>query len=98
MASRAGHERAKAQHAQREFGAAKAKLQPVGTDTAWLSTFLSSCEGIGPFNLNSIIALQLGGDPQEREQKLRLASSMGLLRMSAYRENGVFIEYRWELA
>jgi len=98
MASRASHERAKAQHAQRDFGVAKPELQPVGSDILWLSEFLSSCEGIGTFNVNSMICLQLGPDPYEREQRLRRASSMGHLRMWAYRENGVFVEYRWELA
>lgn len=98
QAGRKAHAIHKAQHAQRGFGQEKRKLAPEGTDTMWVPEFLSAAAGIGSFNADAIICLPLGHTHMEREQKLRQASAMGVLRMSAYREAGAFIEYRWTLA
>ena len=96
MASRASHYRAEARHSQRN-GVPKAKLKPVGTDTIWVSGWLDEIQGAGPFGVDSVLALPLGSTPRERELKLRQASALGVLQMSALRVAGVFIKYVWEL-
>lgn len=96
-AGRIAHEHHVNKHAQRQFGTVKPKLQPEGTETMWFGEFISSAQGIGSFNINALIVLQLGATAEERMLKLRQASRAGLLRMSAYREDGQFVEYRWEL-
>lgn len=98
QAGRKAHDIHKAQHAQREIGQEKPKLAPVGSDTTWIPEFLSAAKGIDWFNADSIICIGLGHTHQDRENALRKASAMGVLRMTAHRENGVFVEYRWHLA
>jgi hypothetical protein len=94
---RAAHERNTARHAQRN-GFEKPKPQPVGSDTLWMSEFVSSIQGITtPFNADSLITLQLGEDRDERILKLRKMAKLGILHMYAHRSNGEFVEYRWEL-
>lgn len=98
QAGRAAHAHNQARHAQREFGHTKPTLQPVGSDTLWMSEFISSIQGLeGYFNADSIIAAQLGSTRDERIEKLRKLSAHGTLHMSAHREDGVFVEFRWEL-
>lgn len=97
MVSRASYYRSTAKHAQREFGQVKAKLEPVGSDTLWLSEFVSSLQGIGSFNANSLVCLQLGHSVEERTARLRVASRIGVIRMYAVREADIFVEFRWEL-
>ena len=98
QAGRKAHSIHKAQHAQRVFGTEKAKLEPVGSDTLWLGEFLSSAQGIDWLSADSLICYQLGTTHEEREAKLRKASSMGVLLMYVHRDAaGAFIEYRWML-
>jgi hypothetical protein len=97
QAGRAAHYHNQARHSQRVFGTEKPKSQPVGSDTVWVPEFLASLGDIGQFSANSITALPLGDTREERERKLRKATSLGALHMTAHRENGVFVEYRWEL-
>lgn len=96
-AGRAAHGRNKARHAQREFGHTKPKLQPVGSDTAWLSAWLEGLSLGDVFNVNSPVVLGLHEDSAELELMLRKASQLGVLSMTAHRENGVFVEFRWRV-
>lgn len=96
---RAAYNRRTNKAAQRQFGTSKPKLPPKGTELDWLPEFLSSAQGIKWFNVNSIIVLQLGTTPEEREVKLRAASRAGALHMYVHKdEDGKFVEYRWELS
>jgi hypothetical protein len=94
---RAAHAHRRARNDQREFTTVKPKPLPVGSDTTWVSSFIEQLEP-GWFSADSSVALPIAGSHEERERMLRKASSMGLLQMQAYRENGTFIEYRWHLA
>jgi hypothetical protein len=95
--SRASHYQRTSKAAQRQ-GVAKPKLPARDTDTTWIPEFVSSIQGITtPFNSSSIIAASLGSTEEERVTKLRELSKRGILRMSAHRQDGIFIEYRWEL-
>jgi hypothetical protein len=97
MVSRAEHYRRTTKHAQRH-GQEKPKMAARDTDTTWIPEFMSSIQGLeGYFNADSIIAVQLDADKNERLRKLRELSSRGLLVMSAHREQGFFVEYRWRL-
>lgn len=97
MTSRASYYRNTAKHSQRQ-GVPKPKLQERHSDTVWLGPWLLEIAGTGPFSVNSVIALPVGHTPQEREAALRKVSALGILSMTAHRENGVFVEYRWRLA
>jgi hypothetical protein len=92
---RALHAHNKRRHSQRQFGDVKPALAERHSDTMWMGEFISSIQGITePFGVDSMIALQLGED---RMSRLRQLSSLGMLRMSAYRVDGEFVEYRWVL-
>lgn len=98
MVSRAAHYAAKAKHAQRPLGAVQPKLPERDTNTAWMGEFMSSIQGLTtPFNADAVFCLPLGDTNRERELRLRDLSKMGSLLMSAYRVNGYFVEYRWQL-
>lgn len=99
MTSRASFYRSKSKHAQRSFGEVKKTLQPKGTDTAWITEFISSIQGLtGSFGIDSTIAMQLGATPEERMVKLRQACRLVVLHMTVVRdEAGAFVEYRWTL-
>jgi|SRR6478609_5961914 len=96
MTTRAQYYRNTTKHAQRGI-AEKPVSKPMGTDTTWISEFVSSIQGlVGQFNSDSMIALQLG-DREQRVVRLRKLSAMGILRMSSHFKNGHFVEFRWEL-
>jgi len=96
MVSRAAHYRNKARHAQREFGQVKPRLLDRDEGTAWQGGFIATLSNNMPqFNVDSPIAASLGATAEERTRKLRELCKIGVLRMSAHRENGIFIEYRW---
>jgi len=98
MTSRAAHYRNKARHDQREFGTAKLQSTPRDEGTQWIGEFVSSVQGLSQqLTSGSIICLQLGRTADERVLKLRELSKMGILHMSAYKVNGQFVEYRWQL-
>lgn len=95
---RAAHYQRTSKAAQRH-GVAKPKMVKRDEDTTWIPEFVTSIQGLTvPFNADSVIALGLGATPEERTGKLRQLSKIGILRMYAHRENGTFIEYRWEVA
>ena len=75
--------------------------KPVVTrdDLSWASEFFSSIEGLTtPLRADSLIAMQLGATPAEREIKLRKLSSMGFMHMSVKQtEDGKFSHYEWRL-
>lgn len=97
MTSRSQHYHNKKRHDQRD-GFEKPAPAKRDTDTTWISEFVSSIQGIStPFNADSMIAMQLGETHEARELRLRELSRRGILRMYAYRSNGEFVEYRWEL-
>lgn len=96
-AGRAAHNRNQARHAQRSWGYVKPKLEPVGSDTKWLAQLLLDAHGLEYLTVNSEAVLPLGETPEERELKLRKASSIGALRMYTHHVNFEFIEYRWVL-
>lgn len=98
MTSRAVHYRNKARHDQREFATPKPKSVSQEESTKWMGEFISSIQGITTsFGADSMIALQLGGTTEDRVLKLRALSKLGVLHMSAYKVDGKFVEYRWEL-
>lgn len=95
---RAAHAHNTNRHAQRVFGQEKAKLAPADTANLWVGEFVSSVQGLTTYlTVNSMLVTQLGATPERRMERLRQLSKMGILRMSAHRENGEFVEYRWEL-
>lgn len=96
-AGRAAHSHNQARHSQRSGGDVKRKLLPVGSDTKWLPQLLQDAIDLEYLTLDCAVVLPLGETPEERELALRKASSLGAMKMEAYRENGVFIEYRWYL-
>lgn len=97
MTTRGQHFHNQKRHDQRN-GVEKPKPAPAGTDTAWMTEFVSSIQGITTtFNADAIITWQLGETRDQRVTKLRHLSRLGVLRMYAHRENGQFVEYRWEL-
>jgi len=97
MTSRSEYYRNQSKHAQRGIGE-KPTPSKRDTNTAWIPEFVSSIQGLqGQFNVQSLIAMQLGATKDERLLRLRELSKMGILHMSSHRENGVFVEYRWEL-
>lgn len=96
MVSRATHYRNKARHDQREFGEVKPRLLNRDDSTAWRGAYIATLSNDMPaFNADSPIAAPLGATTEDRVVRLRELSKIGVLRMSAYRENGTFIEYRW---
>ncbi|QZD98618.1 hypothetical protein SEA_JEMERALD_30 [Microbacterium phage Jemerald] len=96
MVSRAAHYRNKARHAQREFGQVKPRLLDRDEATSWQGAFIATLSNDMPaFNVDSPIAASLGSTPEARSLRLRELCKIGVLRMSAHRENNVFIEYRW---
>jgi len=97
MVSRAEHFRRTAQHAQRN-GMEKPKMPARDTDTVWIQEFLSSIQGLDTyFTADSIICASLGTTEQERMTKLRELSKRGVIYMSAFWEDGKFVEYRFIL-
>lgn len=95
---RAAHAHNKRRHAQRQFGHTKPVLQERGSDTLWMSEFLSSAQGTtGQFYVNSTICLQLGATEEERITKLRQMSQHGVIRMASMWRDGKFIGYAWRL-
>lgn len=95
MVSRAAHYRNKARHAQREFGEAKPRLLSRDEGTTWMPTFIASLNNGDTLTVHSEAVLPLANTAEERTLKLRELSKIGVLRMYAYRENGLFVEYRW---
>lgn len=99
MANRSQWLRNKAQHDQREFG----YVEPVKVDadeaTIWIPEFTSSLEHIASgtkLTLKSMIVLQLGATPQERELKMRELSRRGIVSMHAERDDaGNFVQFFW---
>lgn len=89
-------------HAQRQYPQTKPKVQPTGTNTAWIPDFAEQLTPKGlVLTVDSVLCLQLGDDV---EQKLRKLSSMGLLEMRAVRKTVVstkigtasaFSHYEW---
>jgi hypothetical protein len=97
MTSRSQYYRNTTKHAQRGVEA-KRKLVDKDVATAWVGPFISSLEGLAThLTVDSMIVMQLGDTPRERELKLRELCKLGVLTMDAYREDGQFVEYRWTL-
>lgn len=95
--SRASHYRRTSKAAQRN-GVAKAALPARDTDTVWIPEFVSSIQGLEEyFTADSIIAASLGATVDDRMVKLRELARRGILHMTAYREDGEFVEYRFIL-
>jgi len=95
---RAAYSRRTNKAAQRQFGHTKPKLPPKGTELDWVPEFLETMQGLKCISVNSVVALPLGDTAAYREAKLRAASRAGFLHMYALRENGQFVEFRWELS
>lgn len=95
---RAAHARNKRRHDQRQFGEVKPALQSVAQSTLWVGPFLESVQGVEYLTVTSPQVLPLGTDGRTRMLKLRDLSHFGVLRMYAHREDGQFVEYRWELS
>lgn len=96
MVSRASHYRAKAKHDQRSFGEVKPKLLARELETVWVPEWRDG------LRLLALITIQTAAESfevteEEANKRLRKMSQMGLLRMTAHREAGVFVEYRWQL-
>jgi hypothetical protein len=95
--SRASHYRRTSKAAQRN-GVAKGKTPARDTDTVWIPEFVSSIQGLDNyFTADSIIAASLGDTAEERMLKLRELARRGILHMTAYREDGEFVEFRFVL-
>lgn len=98
QSGRAAHARNKARHAQREFGEVKPRLVSQEEGTRWMGGFIESIQGhTEPFGADSDVALPLGPTTEARTLRLRELAKLGVLQMSAPRENGVFLGYRWQL-
>jgi hypothetical protein len=98
MTSRAQYFRNTTKHAQRG-PEAKRKLIDKDVATAWVGPFISSIQGLATYlTVDSMIVMQLGETPRDRELKLRELCKLGVLTMDAHRDaNGQFVEYRWTL-
>lgn len=94
---RAAHAFNKNRHAQRGFGVEKPKMAPADSGNLWVGEFVASAQGLkGEFSFNSIIALQLGPEPQ-RMERLRVLSRLGILRMRALWDGDHFLGFSWYL-
>jgi hypothetical protein len=92
---RAAHARNKARHAQREFGQEKPKVVSQAEGTRYMGAFVESVQGLLEFNISHPVTDQLGDTDEAKMIRLRELSKAGVLRMTAHREEGLFVEYRW---
>lgn len=103
QAGRYAHEQNTKRHAQRSFN--QPKREPVETiETAtWMSQDMDFCRELAARYDNSWSITQFcahraiddGVSLAESERRLRYLSKLGFLRMSAHREDGKFVEYRF---
>lgn len=98
MVSRAAHYRAKAKHAQREFGYIK---PTVIREEDWIEEAIDAARELGEGGANiycAVFADDMAVSYELADHILRHLSKLGVVHMSAERKpDGEFVRYVWRL-